>query len=137
MCIYRYTACILYIYSIYMYICIQVYELYIYLEIKTLSITLFANISSQSVDCLFVLFMVSSIIKNLLSLIRPHLFVSIYFVLEKWSKKILLWFISKSIFPMFISRSFMVSCLIYTILSHFEFIFYTVWENVLTSLIYM
>ena len=38
-------------------------------------------------------------------------------------KKILLWFMTKSILPMFSSRSFIVSCLTFRSLIHFEFIF--------------
>ena len=45
------------------------------LEIKPLLVTLFTNIFSQSVCCLFVLFMVSFAVQKLISLIRPHLFI--------------------------------------------------------------
>ena len=45
------------------------------LEVKPLFITLFANIFSQSVGCLFVLFMVFFAVQKLLSLIRSHLFI--------------------------------------------------------------
>ena len=49
---------------------------YLYnLEIKPLSVTSFANIVSQSVGCLFVLFMVSFAVQELVSLIRSHLFI--------------------------------------------------------------
>ena len=49
---------------------------YLYiLEIKPLSVTLFANIFSQSVGCVFVLFMVSFAVQKLASLIRSHLFI--------------------------------------------------------------
>ena len=43
------------------------------LEIKPLSVASFANIFSHSVGCLFVLFMVSFVVRKLLSLIRSHL----------------------------------------------------------------
>ena len=49
---------------------------YLYiLEINPLSVASFANIFSQSVGCLFVLFMVSFAVQKLLSLIRSHLFI--------------------------------------------------------------
>ena len=43
------------------------------LEITPLSVALFASIFSHSEGCLFVLFLVSFAVKNLLSLIRFHL----------------------------------------------------------------
>ena len=46
-------------------------------EINSLSIVSFANIFSHSEGCFFVLFMVSSAVKKLLSLIRSHLFILI------------------------------------------------------------
>ena len=49
------------------------------LEINPLSVALFANIFSQSVGCLFILFMVSFTVKKLISLIRSHLFIFAYF----------------------------------------------------------
>ena len=69
--------------------------------------------------------MVSFAAQNLLSLIRSHLFifVIISFTLGDWSKKILLRFMSENVLPMFSSRSLMVTCLIFTSLNHFEFIF--------------
>ena len=62
------------------------------LELKPLLVVLFPNIFSHSVDCLFVLFMVSFAVQELLSLIRSHLFVSvfIFIFLGGESKKILL-----------------------------------------------
>ena len=87
-----------------------------------LSVASFANIFSHSEGCLFVLFMVFLAVQKLLSFIRSHLFifVFIFVTLRGGSKKILLWFLSKSVLPMFFSRSFMVLCLIF---SDFEFIF--------------
>ena len=46
--------------------------LYIW-EIKPLSVTSLGNIFSQSVGCLFILFMVSFAVQKLVSLIRSHL----------------------------------------------------------------
>ena len=55
---------------------------YLYiLEINPLSVTLFANIFSQSVDCLFILCMVSFAVQKLVSLIRSHLFIFALFLL--------------------------------------------------------
>ena len=58
-------------------------------------------------------------------LIRPHLFifVCISITLGDESKKILLWFMLKSVLPMFSSSSFIVSSLTFRSLIHFEFIF--------------
>ena len=46
-----------------------------------------------------------------------------YFTLGGGSKKILLWFMSKCVLPMFSSRSLMVSGLTFRSLIHFEFLF--------------
>ena len=48
------------------------------LEIKALLVTLFANIFSHSVSCLFVLFMISRAVRKPDSLIRSHLFISVF-----------------------------------------------------------
>ena len=94
------------------------------LEINPLSVSSFANIFSHSVGCLFVLFMISFAVQKLLSLIRSHLFIFAFIsiTLGDWSKKILLWFILKSVL-MFSSSSFIVSSLTFRSLIHFEFIF--------------
>ena len=47
-------------------------------EVKPLSVASFASIFSQSVGCLFVLFMVSFAVKKLVSLIRSHLFIFVF-----------------------------------------------------------
>ena len=52
---------------------------YLYiLEIKPLSVASFTNIFSQSIGCLFVLFMVSFAVQKLISLIRFHLFIFVF-----------------------------------------------------------
>ena len=81
------------------------------LEIKPLLVAAFANIFSQSVGCLFILFMVSFAVQKLLSLIRSHLvfFLFCFSYSRRQSPKILLQFMSKSVLPMFSSRSFIVS----------------------------
>ena len=90
-----------------------------------MSVASFVNIFFQSEACLFILFMVSFAVQKLLSLIRPHLFifVFIFITLGGGSKQILLPFVSKSVLPMFFSRSFIVSGLTFRSLIHFEFIF--------------
>ena len=45
------------------------------LEIKPLLVTSLANIFSQSIGCLFILFMVSFAVQKLISLTRSHLFM--------------------------------------------------------------
>ena len=81
------------------------------LEINPLSVASFANIFSHSEGCPFVLFMVSFVVQKLLSFIRSHLFIFVFIsiTLGGGSKKILLWFMSKSVLPMFSSKSFRVS----------------------------
>ena len=60
---------------------------------------------------LFILFIVSFAVQKPLSLIRFHLFIFVFIsiTLGGGSKKILLWFMSKSVLPMFSSKSFIVS----------------------------
>ena len=95
------------------------------LEINPLSDVSFANIFSHSEGCLFVLFMVFSAVQKLLSLIKSHLFIFVFIsvILGGGSKKILLWFMSKSVFPIFSSKGFIVSHLTFKSLIHLEFIF--------------
>ena len=54
------------------------------LEINSLSVALFADIFSQSIGCLFILFMVSFAVQKPLSLIRSHLFIFV-FILDRKS----------------------------------------------------
>ena len=90
-----------------------------------MSVPSFANIFSHSEGCLFVLFMVSFTVQKLLGLIKSHLFIFVFISVTQGgeSKKILLWFMSKSVFPMFSSKSFLVSGLTFKSLIHSEFIF--------------
>ena len=85
------------------------------LEINPLLVVLFAIIFSHSEGCLLILFVVLCCTK-LLSLIRSHLFTFVFvsIILGSGSKKILLWFRSKSILPMFSSKT---SCFL---ILHFE-----------------
>ena len=87
-------------------------ELFVHFEDQSLvsCFVLVANIFSHSDSCLFVLFMGSFAMQNLLSLIGSYffIFVFIFFTLEGWSKQILLQFMSKNLLPMFSSKSFIV-----------------------------
>ena len=54
----------------------------------------------------------------------PFIYFCFYFFcLWRWIQKLLLWFISKSVLPMFSSRRFMVSGLLFRSLIHSELIF--------------
>ena len=76
------------------------------------------------IGCFFILSMISFAVQKLFILIRSHLFIFalISFALVDCSKKILLQSMSENVLPVFSSRSFRVSCLIFRSLSHFEFI---------------
>ena len=62
---------------------------------------------------------------NLLSLIRSHLFIFVFISISLGggSKQILLRLMSKSVLPLFSSKSFIVSGLTFTSLIHFQLIF--------------
>ena len=85
----------------------------------------FANTFSHSVGCLFIFLMVPFAVQKLLCFIRFHGFICVFIViiLGGGSNKMLLCFMSKRVLPMFSSRSFIVSGLIFRSLMHFEFIF--------------
>ena len=66
------------------------------LEINPLLVTSFTDIFCHSVDCLFILLMISFAVQKLLGLVRSNLFFAlISFALGDWSKKIVLWFTSE------------------------------------------
>ena len=91
------------------------------LETNPLSVIFFVNIFSQTVDCLFILFIVPFTIQKLLSLSRSHLFI-FAFISVRWIK----WCccdLCQSVLPMFSSRNFIVSSLTFRYLIHFELIF--------------
>ena len=69
--------------------------------------------------------MISFALQKLVSLNRSPLFifVFIFIILGGRAKKILLQFMSKSVLPMFSSKSFIISALTFRSLIHFEFIF--------------
>ena len=91
-------------------------------DINPLSVSI---VFSHSKGCLLILFIVSFAVQKLLCLIRSHLFIFDFIssVLEGGSKRILLWFMSQSVVPMFSSKGFIVSGLIFKSVIHSEFIF--------------
>uniref|UniRef100_A0A8D0T8X1 Uncharacterized protein n=1 Tax=Sus scrofa TaxID=9823 RepID=A0A8D0T8X1_PIG len=80
---------------------------------------------SHSVGYLFVLFRVSFVMQKLLTLTKSHLFIFVFIVITLGSgyEKILLSFMSERVWPMFSSKSFIVSGLIFRSLIHLESIF--------------
>ena len=95
------------------------------MKTNSLSVTSFANIFSQSVGCLFILFIVSFDEQTLLSLSRSHLFIFAFFFnySGKWIEKETAAIYVQSVLPMFSSRSFIVSGLTFRPLIHFYPIF--------------
>ena len=96
------------------------YELFVYFGNQSLVGCILCRYLSCSVGFLFT---VSCAVQKLL--IRSYLFAFVFIciTLGDESKKILLWFMSKSVLPMFFSRNFIVSRLTLGSLTHFEFIF--------------
>ena len=94
------------------------------LEMNPLLVASVANVFSQPMGCLFVLFVVSFAVPKFLSLLRSHLFifVFIFFTVGSGLKKILLWFMSKSVLPTFPSKSFIVSSPTFGSLFYFIFV---------------
>ena len=97
-------------------------ELLYTLHDNPLSIIASPNNFSHSVDWLLVLWIVYCALQKLLSLIRPHLLICAFvsFALGDRFKRILLWYISRSVMPMFSSKCF---CFWFRSLVHLEFIF--------------
>ena len=89
-------------------------SLYI-LEIKPLSEVSLANVVFHMVGSLFILLMFSLAMQKLFYLVKSHLFILSFmsFALGDISVKILLCGISEIFLPMFSSRTFMVSQLIF------------------------
>ena len=58
---------------------VELYEFLYIFHINPLSDTLFANIYTHSVDCLFVLLIVSFAVQKLLSLMRSHFLIFVFF----------------------------------------------------------
>ena len=90
-----------------------------------MSVDSFAKFFSHSVGCLFVLFRVSFVVQKLLSLVKSYLLIIVFIVitLRGGSEKMLLLFMSESVWPMFSSKSLMVSGLLSRSLIHLELIF--------------
>ena len=117
---------LLFCYFIYLFLLLSCISCFLILEISPLSVASFTNIFSHSIGCLFIFFMVSFAVQKLLSLIWSHLFTFalISITLGDGSKIILLWFMSKSVLPVFLKNSsFWVSSLTFRSLFHIEFIF--------------
>jgi len=98
--------------------------LYIF-EINSLPVVLFTIIFSHSEGCLFTLLIVSFIVEKVLSLTRSYLFIFTFIsiTLGGRSWRILLWFMSENVLPMFSSKDFIASGLMFRSLIHFEIIF--------------
>ena len=81
------------------------------LEINPLSVVSFDIIFSHSEGCLFTLLIVSFAVQKLLRLIRSHLFTFVFIstTLGGGSWRILRWYMSLSVLPMFSSKSFIIS----------------------------
>ena len=91
------------------------------LEIKTLLIALFANIFSHSEGCLFVLFMISFSVQQILSLIRSYLFIFAFFSNSRGEIQKCCWDLCQSLFS---SRSFIILGFAFRSLIHFEVFFF-------------
>ena len=109
------------------------------LETNPLSVVSFAIIFFHSEGCLFTLLMIFFSVQKRLSLIRSHLFTFVFMsiTLGGGSERILLWFMSSSVLPMFSSKSFIVSGLTFGSLIRFELIFVYGLGSVLISFFYM
>ena len=95
------------------------------LQVNPSLVVLFGIIFSHSEGCLFTLLIVSFALQKLLSLIGSYLFTFVFIsiTLGGGSQRILLWFSSSSILPIFSSKSFILSGFTYRWLIHFRFIF--------------
>jgi len=70
-------------------------------------------------------FLVSFAVQKLVHLIRSHWFIYVFMsvALGEWPKKTFVWLMSENVLTVFSTRHFIVSCLRFKSLSHFEFIF--------------
>ena len=95
------------------------------LETNHLSVVSFAIIFFHSEVCLFTLLIVSFAVQKLLCLIMSHLFTFVFIsiTLGGGSERILFWFMSLSVLPMFSFKCFRVSVLTFRSLIYLEFIF--------------
>ena len=94
------------------------------LEINSLSVISFAIIFFHSESFLFTFFIVSFAVQKLF-FIKSYLFIFVFISINLGgeSERILLQFMSKSVLPMFSSKSFIVSGLTFKPLIRFVFIF--------------
>ena len=94
-------------------------------EVNPLSVVSFAIIFFHSEVCLFTLLIVSFAVQKLLCLIMSHLFTFVFIsiTLGGGSERILFWFMSLSVLPMFSFKCFIVSVLTFRSLIYLEFIF--------------
>ena len=101
-------------------------EFFIYFGDKTLVWGTLAIIFSHTVGSLFILLLFSVAMQKLFILMRSHLFILCFISLSLGVVlvKILLHGISENFLPMFSSKTFMVSRLIFTSLIHPEFIYW-------------
>ena len=102
----------------------HVSSLYI-LEMRLLSEVSLANMFSHTVGSLFILMLFSLAMQELFILMRSHLFILSFMslALRDMSVRMLLCGMSDIFLPMFSSRTFMVSQLIFQSFIHLEFIF--------------
>ena len=94
-----------FLFGLLLFFIIELYELF-FLFLRLIPCwSLDLQIFSPILQVIF-LFMVSFAVQKLLSLIRSHLFIFVFMsiTLGGRSKKILLWFMSKSVLPMFSSK---------------------------------
>ena len=114
-CLFRSSVHFLFIY----FLNIEPHELFV---ANSLMVALFVNIFSHSVDCLFILFIISFSVQKVLNWISSHLFIFVFISITLWdrSKKILVQFMSKSVLPMSSSNSSVVSSLTYRSLVHYS-----------------
>ena len=84
-------------------------------KLRTFQLHHLQTFFSHSVGCLFILSMGSFTVQKLVNLNKFHLFIFVFIssVLGDWSKKTFVQYLSENILPMFSSRSFMVSRLIF------------------------
>ena len=95
------------------------------LEIRPLSEVSLANMFSHTVGSLFILMLFSLAIQKLFILMRSHLFILsfMFLALRDVFVRMLLRGMSDIFLPIFSSRTFMVSQLIFQSFIHLEFIF--------------
>ena len=95
------------------------------LEIKPLSKVSLADMFSHTVGSLFILLLFSLAMQKLFNCVRSHLFILSFMslTLGDMSVRMLLHGTSEIFLPMFSSRTFVVSRLIFKSLIHLEFIF--------------